>query len=48
MSPEMAQYFWRFVEGHTSDDNTKALISAFLDDERPDLALTVLLIAGSK
>ena len=45
ISPEMREHFNRFVEGHTSDENTRGLIREFLANERPDLALGVLLIA---
>lgn len=41
----MREHFNRFVEGHTSDENTRGLIREFLANERPDLALGVLLIA---
>jgi hypothetical protein len=45
MSPELAQYFKRFLDVHTIDDDARGLIREFLADDRLDLALTVLLIA---
>jgi hypothetical protein len=45
MSPETAEHFNRFLDGYAIDENARGLINEFLADERPDLALTVLLIA---
>jgi hypothetical protein len=42
--PLNLEYFSRFVNEHTSDETAKGLISEFLANNRPDLALTVLLI----